>query len=258
METIKYYEHTYQSFYNDAKMRECVDKSRCRSRAKTQKEWFGTANFSEAFNYAQGGWDAGLKQLDITDGETARGGMELRQSVAGAIPNVQNYLQGLPLQMYEYVNPNDYNTETLDIFVPLCYASSVSGAKALRFTQSIVTLVNAIQSKYDVRLIGIVDASHDDYRSIDRIIIKERGERFVLNNVAFAFHPSFFRRIWFAHAETRDYIDYGYGRPNDTVKQWKENDKLVGRDKALYIPQIEDAGDGNGRFKYEDCKEVNF
>jgi hypothetical protein len=179
-------------------------------------DFTATKSFEEAVELAEYGWDAGIKQLGLSDGVLVSGnGMEVNENVCGSLVNIGNYVQGLPNNMYEFTEVREYNLEPLTIYIPLTYSARNSSEKALKYTKALIEKINEYQTTNAVKLIGFFDSDQSNgWRYISEVLIKDIDERFVINNVAFAFHPSFFRRLYFAHIETFENLDTsGYGRP---------------------------------------------
>ena len=216
----------------------------------------GTHSFEEALNLANTGWDAGIEQLELEDGLLVSGnGVEIQDNVFGSIVNIGNYLQGLPNNMIEFSEKREYNLNPLTIYVSLNYSARNSTKKALKFTKSIVKIVNKYQSKNNVKLVGFFDLQFGDKRSIIEVLIKDFDERFVINNIAFSFHPSFFRRIWFSVVEAEEFVNSGYG--SQTSEQ-KIHARLLKdtSESMMILPRLDDLDSGN--FKEAETKKVNI
>jgi hypothetical protein len=79
----------------------------------------------------------------------------------------------------------------------------------------------------------------------------------VVNNIAFAFHPSFFRRLWFSIAESKPFLSNGYGRSR---KDYKESvEKSIDTSKSDKVIFTQDLGD-IGKFSWlpEEIESVTF
>lgn len=216
----------------------------------------GTKSFKEAMHLANTGWDAGIKQLELEDGLLVSGnGVEIQNNVYGSAVNIGNYLQGLPDNMVEFSEVREYNLNPLTIYVSLNYSFSNSTKKALKFTKSIVELVNKYQSKNNVRLVGVFDLQFGDTRSITEVLIKDFDERFVINNIAFSFHPSFFRRIWFAVIEAEDFIYSGYGSQT-SVRDLHSRLIKNNSESIMILPRLDDLNGGS--FDEGNVKKINI
>lgn len=191
-------------------------------KSKFRTEFSGVESIEEAFKLAENGWDAGIEQLELEDGILVGGnGMEVNENVHGSMVNVGNFLQGLPNNMYEFTEHREYNLEPLTIFVPLTYSAGVSVKKAMVFTKSIINLVNKYQSTNNIKIVGVFYCSFGKQKLIHKITIKDFDERFVINSIAFSFHPSFFRRLLFSVIEAEEFMDSGYGDIADQKEIWK-------------------------------------
>lgn len=210
------------------------------SRTKNSK-FTGTKDFPEAIKTAREGWDYGLDQLPIKDGLLADAGIYMNNSVAGALPNIPAYIDGQPEDMFMFNDTTDYNLPELTIYVQLRYNSGWSVREALEYCDNVMQIVNELQSTHRLEVIGVFD-KNTRQRFITWITLKSFDEPMVLNNLAFAFHPSFFRRLHFAHCESLPhYIDgYGYAVSEKKVKDYiKANN---GSKPAIYLPDMEHNG----------------
>jgi len=205
----------------------------------TDSAWNGTETIEEAFSYAENGWDSGIKQMELSDGILSNGnGMLVNNSIQGSMVNMGNYLMGLPDNMLEFSELREFNLEELIIYVPLAYTAGNSLKKALNFAKNVTTIVNEYQSHHSVKVIGVFDTRHGNKRFINYVTIKDFNERFVLNAIAFAFHPSFFRRLWFSVLEGESFISGGYGGSNSydkIVEEVKEQADV----KAVVLPNLD-------------------
>ena len=225
-------------------------------------KWFtGTQNFQEAINFARHGWDSGLHQLELENGTLANVGVEFEPTVAGAMVNIGAYLQGVPENMWAMRENREYLLEELTIVVPLAYSAYISEADALTFCKNIISLVNENQAKYNVKLVGTFSTTQSKngraHKHIVDVVIKDFDVRFNINNVAFAYHPSFFRRLWFAHLENEDYCESGYGSPS-TIEAVKATvTKNIGTGKALLLPVLNRDNQGSKDISKQ-IQKLNF
>lgn len=195
--------------------------------------WTGTKTYNEAYTYATNGWDAGVKMIESDDKINIDGTVIIEDDVVGAYVNVGNFLAGLPNTMTKFVDETDRNKDDLTIFTNLGYSCGNSLDTATEYCRKLIQEVNKAQSKYNVRIVGFFSSGQaNSTRDVVFIDIKRLDERFVLNSLAFAFHPSFFRRIWFKYLETQEYISWGYGGPSDestcfrNIKEFAETENL--------------------------------
>lgn len=260
--TKKVQEFTYQSFIDYARSRKkskraiSWDLSSSSATSKYRTEFTGTKSIKEAFELAEKGWDSGIEQLDLEDGLLVGGnGMEVSENVYGSMVNIGNYIQGLPNNMYEFTEKREYNLEPLTIYTALTYSAGVKLEDAMRFAKSIINLVNTYQSKNNIRIVGIFYCEINKIDFMQKITIKDFNERFVINNIAFAFHPSFFRRLFFSVMEGEEFADSGYGRPHQQNKYLQEIKKFE-NDKAILTPTLNDLS--NGEFTESQTTKINY
>lgn len=248
-------EFTYWEFINymketekmpriiENKDRDGYNSSSKQSRKKTI--FTETESFEQALELAVNGWDAGLEQLPISDGVLSGSGVEFNQSVQGAVVNVPNYLQGLPDSMWEMSEKREYNLPEIEVYVPLTCNSNNAGSDMLKRCMEIIEYINKMQQTHQLKIIGVFDSvqSSGEGRGVNRIInnivIKDFNERFVLNNIAFAFHPSFFRRLDFRFSESTKYHEpYSYGYTTelrDIISYIRKSSK----GKSLILPGVQ-------------------
>lgn len=197
-------------------------------------DFSGTHSLEESYNFAYNGWDSGIKQLELEDGLLVGNGIEFNPSVHGSVVNIPGYLQGIPDSMYEMNEKREYNLEEITIYVQLNYSALHEVEDALNYTQGIIDIVNHYQRNYNVKIVGFNNVSQRGDIMVVFMTIKDFNQRFVLNNIAFSFHPGFFRRIMFRHYETKEYLDIlGYGIPQQTqdtidiISTWTRHNAIV-------------------------------
>ena len=238
MAEIEYY--SYSEFVDYAENRKkhpnCGSEN---SRGRDRFDFTQIKNFKTALSYAREGWDLGLEQFKIEDGVFANGSTEINASLSGCIPHVQNFIMGFPEQMYQLVDKREYNLPTLDLVVPLNYASWVNSEDALNFGKSVVAFINKMASSYNIRLKGIFCLQFGGKTKVQVVTLKDFDESLVLNNIAYAFHPSFFRTIWFSVIEGKSYWSWGYGSNNKEYKKHIEGIlDGVKADKTIYFKSL--------------------
>lgn len=215
------------------------------SRKKDKDGWSGTKDFKQAMEYARVGYDAGIKQLELENGILANVGTKFEAGVYGSVVNMSSYLQGLPDNMFAMKEEREYNMPLLTIYVSLSYHAGNDKKKAMRFSKSITSLVNSRQAKFNIKLVGMFYTEQNGKDFMTEVLIKDFDQRFVLNNVAFAFHPSFFRRLWFSHLEGELCADTcGYGRTASGNKLERYIKKEHAKGSAILLPSLEDLGNG--------------
>jgi len=256
---------TYREFINYVDKTPRSERSKRQGSTSSNKKdtWSGdTGSLKSAIKLAREGWDSGMKQLDIEDGVLVDAGHKFNPHIQGALVNVPAYLEGQPDCMWELSEEREYNLEELDVVVPLCYSAYNSDKKIMSYCQSVVKLLNQKQTKHNVRVIIVTDNKGMENglkRLVGRIVVKDFDERFVLNNVAFAFHTSFFRRLVFKWWETTDHLDsWGYGTvpsQKETRGWYKEN--ADGKYKTLFCPGLNDMSE-DASFTEDNCTKINF
>jgi len=241
-------QYTYGSLVAYARDRKQHKNCQYTSSTRSGGSFSQTENFEEAMGYAINGWDLALEQYKIEDGTLVGGITKLTPSLAGCLPHVQNHIMGFPEEMYNLYDNREYNLPTLDIVVNLAYNCGIESQDALDFGKSIVNYINTMASNYNIRLTGIFGQRLDNHNMYDLVTLKDFDNALVINNIAFAFHPSFFRRLWFAVFEGKEQWEEGYGHPiRDTRKIAREYLGGGKSDKTVYFKNLADIE----RYKFE-------
>lgn len=206
-----------------------------------------TKSFEEALALATDGWDYGLAELSPEEPVEIESGIEIHTDVSGSSVNMGNFLQGLPNNMNRVEQTVDYEYPPLTIYINLTYSCQVKAAAALKHCDDVIATVNRLQTKYNLRIIGVFQTAQTEGKNhrID-VTIKDFDERFVINNIAFAFHPSFYRRLYFAALEGKQYIDkYGYGTVYSDLKTRNTSfEKFDNFGKVAYLNSIHGVNSG--------------
>lgn len=238
-------QYTYASIISESQSRVkhencCQDAARRVSSSKTK--FTQTESFEQAVDFAVNGWDLGLEQYKIEDGLLVGGATELCPSLSGSIPHIQNHIMGFPEEMYYLADSREYNLPTLDIVVNLAYNGGVAGTNALKFGKSLVSFINDKASTRNIRVTGVFASKQDD--NIDAyhlVTLKDFDSALVINNIAFAFHPSFFRRLWFSIIEGKSYWADGYGQTiNDYYPAISEKINTKSSNEILIFKTLND------------------
>lgn len=191
------------------------------------RDFTGTDNIEEAFHLAENGWDYGIKELKIEGGVMVAGTTEFNSSMVGSVVNIPNYINGLPDDMFQIVDEREYDLPLVTVYVRLAYLARVTTSQALKHCGVLVNWFNQLQKDHNLRIIGIMDNMWENSKfgyiktyTFQQILIKDFDQRFVINNIAFSFHPSFFRRLGFSRYEEIYGLDWGYGTDPgiDTIK----------------------------------------
>lgn len=192
------------------------------SESKNDSGWAGTKNYKEAHDYAKYGWDAGIEKMESDEFVSVNGIPNIENNVFGSFVNIGNYLSGSPDCMVNFTDLEERNKEDLNMFVSLSYRAARSGNDAFKYCKKLINCINEKQKTHNVRLIGFFATSQKE-ELVTFVEIKSLDERFVMNSIAFSFHPSFFRRIFFKHLETKEYLStWGYGRNLEKKRMIKE------------------------------------
>lgn len=260
----KHVEWSYAEFVDHAEKRKISKKAqhggaKSSRRKEKRNDWYMSNSIDEALEYARTGWDAGLEQLEITDGLLANSGIELNPTMAGGVVNIGAYLDNDPMNMWQFNEKTDYNLEELVLFVRLNYSAAVSGDTAMVFTKHTLDIVNKLQSKYHLKVVGRFHSRQIKHEYEVDVVIKDFNDRFVINSMAYAFHPSFYRRLYFSHLEGEEFIDcFGYGIPRDTATTQYSLSEEYGKStiKCLLAPSIE--ATNGGEYDLEHLRPINF
>ena len=234
-------QYSYASLVSEAMTRERHPNCSSKSSRSGDFSFSQTKSIEEAEEFAIRGWDLGLKEYVIEDGLLVSGSTELHASLAGSLPHVQNHIMGFPQEMYQLYDTREYNLPTLDIVVNLAYSASQYSKDALNFGKSLVSYINAMASKRNIRLTGVFASKQNNVDAYQFITLKDFDSALVINNIAFAFHPSFFRRLWFSILEGKEYFSWGYGSPiwkyKDVVEKELKGSKS---DETIYFKILND------------------
>lgn len=184
-----------------------------KSSETNRKQFTGTENFEEAVRLARYGWDAGIKEMELERDLIVSGQVEVIHSVVGASVDVGSYLSGNPECMFEYVDRVERDKPDLTIYTMLTYSGFNDQKDALQYAKKILNIIAKANVSYNVKLVGVFATHSNGVDNLEFIKIKDFEQNLVLNNLAFSFHPSFFRRLWFRYIETKEYRGSGYGIP---------------------------------------------
>lgn len=251
---IEYY--SYASLVEEAMTREKHENCGNNSARDGDFDFTQTESIEEARDFAVNGWDLGLKEYKVEDGILVGGSTELHPSLTGNLPHIQNHIMGFPQEMYQLHDNREYNLPTLDIVVNLAYSAYVDSENSLAFGKSIVSYINAMASTRNIRVTGVFASSQNNgVRAYQIITLKDFDSALVINNIAFAFHPSFFRRLWFSILEGKSYWSMGYG---STINKYYNvvKEELTGgkSDEVLFFKTLNDIS--NYDWSIDDLEDV--
>ena len=172
--------------------------------------WSGTDTWETAVKYAKHGWDAGIKVMqDYLQTDATL--INVEHSLVGHAVDVGRFLQGVPDTMVSFYDDSYRNKAPLTIYTKLTYLSDVDGDDAMEYTSKILETVAILNRTFNVKLVGVFDSINEGVTNMVLVNIKDTDERFVLNSLAFAYNPAFFRRFWFKWLETTSMWTSGYG-----------------------------------------------
>ena len=209
-------------------------------------DFTGGWNYETALEKSRTGWDIGIKKLAIENNLFDGVGTNIRPSYRGNRVNVGAFLRGEPKNMYRRQGIATYNRERLTVFVPLSYSGSVDADEAIDVAKKYMQKINDLQVNYDVKVVGVYGSTgHSTGVKKSRtmnlnIVIKDYTSRLVINNLAVAFHPAFFRRLIFKWKETFEFCDKGHGyTANNSLIDEFVNDLLnTKNDKFVIFEQV--------------------
>jgi len=211
-----------------------------RNSSETWSESFSlTKNLQEAKTLARHGWDSWIKMLKDLDTIHVNWTVETEHSIVGASVDIWRYINGQPDCMIEFVDSIERDKPQLTMYIPLWYNCNVDAKNAQEYLKEAMKLVFDKIITHDVEVIWyfLVD-QRDNNLEFTTVTLKRFGQQIVLNNFAFAFHPSFFRRIWFRYIETKKYLRSWYWSGNTEIyKTLNELNKLNNKEVWLF-PQV--------------------
>lgn len=238
-EFLRYVESTPRTAGEDGIMKS--------SEGRGRTAWFQTDSWEQAMDYAKNGWQAGIDALAAEADLAVQGNTEVRHEIVGSTVDVGAFLSGSPECMVQFVDMQERDREELIVYTQLGYNMDTDGDEALKFSKKLLGELVQLNRYYSLKLVGVF-SSHQSrgIRSEEFITIKDTYQNFVLNNVAFSYHPSFFRRLWFKFIETKDYRNSGYGRSidGDEFKTTceKYHAETNPRAKSIIIPSVANIG----------------
>lgn len=211
-----------------------------------EDDWFGeTKDLQETHDFAVKGWDAGLALIDDDDIKlNVHGTVKTMNDIAGAVVDVGGYVSGRPDHMVTFVDEVNRNKPELTVYVDIAYHAGWSPKRIMKYTIDIMKRVNVLQADYDVRIIAVNVLRCYDKQGELFIDIKKLDEPFVINSIAFSFHPSFFRRMWHFYLNSRKEIATGGGAGlcgKDTVNEAinRYHEREYGAAPALILPSLQ-------------------
>lgn len=208
-----------------------------------ENPWSGTQTFEEAVKFAKHGWDAGLKDLkDYVETDAAK--ISVSHDLVGHAVDVGRFLTGVPDTMVSFHDESFRDKTPITIYTRLAYNAGFSGKDAMEYCGKILDTIALLSRTFNVKLVGVFTTKH--YKTgVDMVMvnIKDTDERFVMNNLAFAYNPAFFRRFWFKWFETTNFFQNGYGQGMDNKMGEGKEAKLLTKilppqEQVLFMPEI--------------------
>lgn len=259
---------TYRSFIDVDKIPRVTDKTGSiqKSSEEGSENFTGTPNYEEAKKLALYGWDTGIKELkEFLDKLDVQGTLDMKHNIVGSVVDVPAFLSGSPECMLEFIDYTEREKPRAVIYVPLGYNSDIEVSEALQYSKSVLSILAELNPKYELKIIGFYGTRYSGVDQYTFVSLKEFEEPFILNNFAFAVHPSYFRRIKFRYMETKKYNDWGYGSSFKTIS--KEQQKVLLQqceedayrvDKVFLHPNLYDSRKGVTVDKLISLKEVEL
>lgn len=226
------------------------------SEKHSENLWSGTEYWDEAVDYAKHGWDAGIKSMS-ENLETLNTVINVEHHVVGHTVDVGRYLMGVPDNMITFYDDTYRNKAPLTVLVKLDYLADIKGETAMEYSNLILETIVKLSQTFNVELIGCFETNSEGFKNVVFIDIKKLNDRFVLNNLAFAFHPAFFRRFWFKWLETKSFWTWGYGKlienfgNNVVSKMIKDNNFFPNQYQHLPTIYQMEKGEFNSQEQYE-------
>jgi len=205
--------------------------------------WSGTDTWETAVKYAKHGWDAGIKEMqDYLQTDSTL--INVEHSLVGHAVDVGRFLQGVPDTMVSFYDDSYRNKAPLTVYTKLTYLADVEGNQAMEYTSKILETIAILNRTFNVKLVGVFDSINNGITNMVLVKIKDTDERFVLNSLAFAYNPAFFRRFWFKWLETTNMWSFGYGScPTGTFGGSNKitsalTDILPPQEQVIFMPDV--------------------
>ena len=215
------------------------------SRTGTEK-FTGTKSYGEALELLKNGY---VKPLEKIKSEVARD-LKISQNrprrvpqnaVIGFIPNVPNYLLGIPEQMIT-VHQIAQKTKTISISYYVGNNAHVTSEDLEEGGIKLLKVINRLElSGVRVNLNAILMCTYKNYEwQITSVNLKSYREQLDIKKLCFPLaHPSMFRRFGFAWLERskdmKSSFSVGYGH-SATIRDEKELQKIFGENN-FFITQ---------------------
>ena len=237
---MNYNKFTYTDYLQHVKSGDFKCVAGRRHSQSSDSGFYQTPNFKTAFNYAVKGWAQGIKKLEqIETRETVKKTRRRRASRSGSRYNIGRVISGHPTPCYKTQTIKRETRRQIDVYIKLSYTADVKGETALNYAGEVLQHVNELQQKNDIRLIGVFDTHlGKKKRDVCDVILKEYSTPLEFNTIAFACHPSFFRRVRWRDLECSQYAKGAKGSSlNDSayIERIKDQNAKEGKQRDAYI-----------------------
>ncbi len=171
----------------------------------SSERWRGGTN-EEAESLALNGWDTGIKSLAPEYTAYRNFGNTPRPSFAGSKINISAIIGNDPRVYYKLKNKVS-SMERLVVWIPLGFSGGNSSDEVLAYGKTALEYVAELNKTFDVSVNAyyFVKVSSEDTYYNYSCKLKEFGQNMVINNFAYALHPSFTRVMGFRMQEQAVY-----------------------------------------------------
>lgn len=230
------------------------------------KSFTGTKNFEEALDLLKNGYEKPLEKIksEVTRDlkiSQSRARRTPRNAVVGFVPNVPNYLLGVPEQMIT-IHQTPQKVKAISISY---YIGNNCGTDARELEDAGIKILNVINRlelsgvRVNLDIIALCTSTNGEWQ-IASVNVKDYKEQLDIKKLCFPIaHPSMFRRLGFAWLErsadmTNDF-SIGYGRSATKKDEEKlsemfgENEFFITQDHVSKLEVDEIIGLINKKFK---------
>lgn len=207
-----------------------------RASLTNEDDWAG-GSFAFAAKAAISGWPEGAQEIDAELDKLPPESplIDWLLDVHGYRPCIEAYMAGDPACMW-HQSEDAGSKRRVVLAAPFMIMARTPHAFMQRYAKAIAIVTRAIEAKgIDVAVVGLGIAYSNRGGSESRfrigVTVRNFGEYLDLGKVAFAFHPTFFRRLGFAWAELSKeaapvWGSHGYGLhpPGDKALEIREDD----------------------------------
>lgn len=211
----------------------------CNESYTNTKDFSGTASYEEAMNLLQNGYEKPLNKIknevskDLKISQT-RPRRIPKNHVFGFVPNVPNYILGIPEQMIT-ISQTPQKVKTVSIIYYIGNNSNTTANALEKAGIKILNVVNRLElSGVRVNLdICVMCSKENGEWQIGCVNVKSYREQMDLKKLCFPIaHPSMFRRFGFRFLEKSKDMEnnfcYGYGSSAKANDEQELNKKVFG------------------------------